>query len=327
MSETIASVPPVRRAIIDVGTNSVKLLVADVAGLRITPVFEIGEQTRLGQGFYETHILLPKPVAHTADCVARFVNLAQEKSAESIRVIATSAARDALNRQDLLQAIQAASGITVEVISGEQEADWVYRGVITSCVHPERPMLIVDLGGGSTELIAGNCGRLHFRQSFQIGTVREFEQLRPSDPPTPAELHHCRERIRAFFRNTVLPSLGDALKPAAEGPVRLIGTGGTALVLAAIDLGERTFQRDRFDAYRVSLSVANQIVERLWSLPLAQRRELPGVPRDRADILLAGVVIYAELMAQLGFDELIFSSRGLRFGAMLEAENPTLAAR
>src|SRR5262249_55562839 len=121
--------PSQRHAVIDVGTNSVKLLVAQVSGSRVDPLFEQSEQTRLGSGFYQTHRLQPAPIARTARAVSGFARIAAEWSAASTRVIATSAARDALNQEELLAAIQAASGLTVEVISGEQEADWAFRGV------------------------------------------------------------------------------------------------------------------------------------------------------------------------------------------------------
>ena len=124
--------PSQRRAVIDVGTNSVKLLVAQVAGRRVDPLIEQSEQTRLGSGFYETHRLQPAAIAQTARAVAGFARTAAEWSAVSTRVIATSAARDALNQGELLEAIRTTSGLAVEVISGEQEADWAFRGVATT---------------------------------------------------------------------------------------------------------------------------------------------------------------------------------------------------
>ena len=121
----------VRRAVIDVGTNSVKLLVADVAGREVSPLREESKQTRLGRGFFETHRLQPEPLGRTALAVARFADQARSMKAESIRVIATSAAREASNAGELIAAIGSASGLAVEIISGEQEADWAFAGVLT----------------------------------------------------------------------------------------------------------------------------------------------------------------------------------------------------
>ena len=145
----------VRRAVIDVGTNSVKLLVAQVAGHEVRPLLEESKQTRLGSGFYETHCLQPEAIASTAKAVARFAEIARQQEVSPIRVIATSAARDALNAQELTSAIEAASGLKVEIISGEQEADWVFQGVTSDQRFASERLLLLDVGGGSTEFILG----------------------------------------------------------------------------------------------------------------------------------------------------------------------------
>ena len=178
-----------RRAVIDIGTNSVKLLVAEVSGPRVQPLVERSRQTRLGRGFYATHRLQPAAIADTARAVAGFAAQAREWGAAPPRVIATSAARDAVNQSELLDALRAASNLEVEVISGEQEADWSFRGVNSDPAIAGQPLLLVDVGGGSTEFILGEGDHQKFRRSFPIGTVRLMEQLPRSDPPTgePAE--------------------------------------------------------------------------------------------------------------------------------------------
>src|SRR5262249_30238141 len=149
---------------IDVGTNSIKLLVADVAGRDVRPVCEESKQTRLGQGFYETHRLQAEPIANTARAVTDFSRKAKELKAVSVRVIATSAARDALNPQDLLSAIESAAGLKVEIISGEQEADWAFNGVTTDPALAKQPLLLLDVGGGSTEFILGQGDHKDFQK-------------------------------------------------------------------------------------------------------------------------------------------------------------------
>src|SRR5215831_10551278 len=151
-----------RRAVIDVGTNSVKLLVADVQGHDVRPIYEDSKQTRLGQGFYETHELQPEPIANTARAVAKFSALARELHAVSIRVIATSAARDAVNAQALISAIENAAAVKVEIISGDQEAEWAFHGVTTDPGLAKQPLLLLDVGGGSTEFILGKGEHKHF---------------------------------------------------------------------------------------------------------------------------------------------------------------------
>src|SRR5580692_11532164 len=134
----------VRRAVIDVGTNSIKLLVADVSGHDVRPVHEESRQTRLGQGFYESHLLQPESIARTAEAVWEFGEIAREKNAASVRVVATSAARDALNAQHLTSAIERASGLKTEIISGGREADWVFQGVTTDAELAQHPLLLLD---------------------------------------------------------------------------------------------------------------------------------------------------------------------------------------
>ena len=185
--------PSFRRAVIDIGTNSVKLLVAEVAPDRsVHPLLERSEQTRLGSGFYQTHRLQSAPVERTARAVARFAAEAAQFGPERIRVIATSAARDALNPEDLLAAVRLAAGLRVEILAGEQEADWVFRGVLTDPAFAGQPLLIVDVGGGSSEFILGDGQHQKFRHSFPLGTVRLLEAIAVSDPPAVAEWRHCR---------------------------------------------------------------------------------------------------------------------------------------
>ena len=203
---------PIRRAVIDVGTNSIKLLVADVAGRDVQPVHEESRQTRLGRGFYETRRLQMEPIAHSANAVADFARTARQHDARSIRVIATSAARDAVNPDDLISAIEAASKLKVEIISGRQEAAWAFQGVTTDPELARAPLLLLDVGGGSTEFILGQGERTHFAHSFTLGTVRLLEKFPHSDPPTRAEFTACRDWIKKFLHDEVRPGLEPALR-------------------------------------------------------------------------------------------------------------------
>ena len=197
----------IRRAVIDVGTNSIKLLVADVSGRDVRPVHEESRQTRLGQGFYETRQLQPESIARTAEAVWEFGEIAREKNAAAIRVIATSAARDAMNPADLTSAIERACGLRTEIISGAREADWAFQGVSTDQELSRRPLLLLDVGGGSTEFILGHGSKQHFAHSFPLGTVRLMEKFPPGDPPRKAALEACREWIMNLLRHDVRPQL------------------------------------------------------------------------------------------------------------------------
>lgn len=309
----------VRRAVIDVGTNSIKLLVADVTGQEVQPVWEGSSQTRLGQGFYETHRLQPGPIAKTAEAVAKYAETARRHETASIRVIATSAARDAVNAEDLLTAVATAAGLTVEIISGEQEAEWAFRGVTTDPNFARQPLLLLDVGGGSTEFILGQAGQKHFAESFPLGTVRLLEKFPHSDPPTAAELAACRNWLKTFLAETVRPKLEPALKRETKlGRVELVGTGGTTSILARMEARIETFDRARIEQTRLSLENVRGQTNHLWSLSSAQRQQIVGLPKKRADVILSGAVIYEAVLEQFSFTELRVSTRGLRFAAVRE---------
>src|SRR5208283_256113 len=271
----------VRRAVIDVGTNSIKLLVADVSGRDVEPVHEESRQTRLGRGFYETRRLQPEAVACTAKAVWEFAQTAREKNADSIRVFATSAARDAMNPADLTDTILRASGLKTEIISGAREAEWVFQGVTTDPELARHPLLLLDVGGGSTEFIIGGGGKKHFAHSFPLGTVRLMEKFPHSDPPARGEFVKCRDWLKDFLRAEVRPRLEPALNhERAAGEILLAGTGGTTSILARIENKLNRFDREKIE--RTILDFDQMVAQRkkLWRLPLAERKEIIGLPRQ-----------------------------------------------
>src|SRR5205085_779031 len=153
----------------------------------VDPLYESSEQTRLGAGFYETHRLLPQSIAKTAEAVQAFVEKSEKFAPVTLDVIATSAARDALNQVELVEAIRGATGKTLAVISGEREADWVFAGVASDPRLADEALLVMDIGGGSTEFVVGSRGERRAGRSFQVGSVRLLEKFRVSDPPTNLE--------------------------------------------------------------------------------------------------------------------------------------------
>jgi len=306
-----------RRAVIDVGTNSVKLLIADVAGVDVRPVHEESRQTRLGKGFYETHRLQPEPIARTAEAVWEFFETARERSATSIRVIATSAARDAMNPRDLTNAIERASGLKTEIITGAREADWAFQGVATDAELAQHPLLLLDVGGGSTEFILGHGKEKSFAHSFPLGTVRLMEKFPHSDPPTRSEFTNCRDWLKDFLHHEVRPQLGPALKNLARESW-LVGTGGTTSILARLEKKLDRFDREKIERTVLTLEQVKAHRKNLWKLPLAERKEVPGLPKLRADVILTGVLIYEAVMEEFGFKEVHISTRGLRFAAVMD---------
>jgi exopolyphosphatase/guanosine-5'-triphosphate,3'-diphosphate pyrophosphatase len=309
--------PSQRRAVIDVGTNSVKLLVADVAGALITPVCEESNQTRLGAGFYATRHLQSTAVAKSAAAVAAYSARAAQLGASSVRVIGTSAARDALNAGELISAIRATSGLQMEVLSGEQEAEWVFGGVASNPKLAQAAVLVLDVGGGSTEFIVGENGVAHFCASYALGTVRLLEQLKPGDPPGLEALANCRAVLRGFLDEQVAPALEAALRQCSRS-AQLVGTSGTAAILARMEAKAVDFNRAQIEATVLPLAHVREMLEQQWQLPLASRRNIPGLPPDRADVIATGMAIYEANMERFGFERLEISTRGLRYWALLQ---------
>ncbi len=303
-----------RRAVIDIGTNSVKLLVADVTADDVVPVLETSRQTRLGQGFYETHRLLQKPILDTARTAGEFAARARAEGAAHVRIIATSAARDAVNAAELISAIEEAANATVEVITGDQEADWAFAGVVSD-PRFTHAVLILDIGGGSTEFILGDERRSLFRHSYKLGTVRTLEKHPIPDPPSAASLDGYRKHLDTFLAEQVEPQLGPVLRALRQVPV-LVGTGGTASILARVHLTTDAFERDAIEAVCLKPSELTAHLERLWSLPLEARRKIPGIPPERADVILPGIAILEAILRQFDLPEFQVSTRGLRFAAL-----------
>jgi exopolyphosphatase/guanosine-5'-triphosphate,3'-diphosphate pyrophosphatase len=311
-----------RRAVIDVGTNSVKLLVGDVLDHDVRPVFERSHQTRLGEGLYANGTLQPGGIARTAAAVAEFAASARSLQAERISVIGTSAAREARNVSALADAILKSAGVPLNVISGDEEAELAFVGVSCATEYAHAPLLIMEVGGGSTQFIVGRHRRPQLIKSLAVGTVRLLESASYTDPPQREELMRCRRWVTSQLKINIGEAIakarvGEALNQTGDGAMHLIGTGGTATILARMKGQMTDFNRVAIEQIRINSEWLRSEVDRLWQMPLADRKTIVGLPPNRADLILFGAVIYEAGMSQLGFDELRITTRGLRFGALL----------
>lgn len=317
MELSTASPPPpiagCRRAVIDVGTNSVKLLVADIHQGLAVPIAEASHQTRLGEGLFRHHLLQPQAIARTTEAVTDFLSQARTLGAEVVRIYATSAAREAANRGELVDALQNATGLPLEIIPAETEAEWAFLGVLSHPAFASQNLLLMDLGGGSAQFIAGAEGHARFQASYPLGCVRWLEKMHLSDPPTPSEKQECSQRLHAFLSSAVVPALQSHLPASCQW----VGLGGTATILGRMELGMTGFERELLESLRLPAEKLRHWRDRLWAMPLAQRRLIPGLPPNRADVILLGTAIFAEVMQLFGFAELRLSTRGPRFGALL----------
>jgi exopolyphosphatase/guanosine-5'-triphosphate,3'-diphosphate pyrophosphatase len=287
-----------RRAVIDIGSNTVKLLVADVAHGDLQPVLAKDTATRLGQGVQQAGRLDPAAISRTVNAIANFLAEARRLGAGDCTAITTSAVRRAANRAEFLAAVRDQCGLPVEVISGEREAELIFRGVASDPFWAAQPLLVMDVGGGSAEFIQGRPGQVERLESTPLGAVRLAEEFGED------RFAELSEYLRRALRDRLAHY---------DHRRRLIGTGGTLTVLA------RVAQHDPIDHARLEEGELRALVMKLNALPLAERRAVPGLPADRADIIVPGGLVYILAMEALGAFEIVVSTRNLRYGVLLES--------
>jgi exopolyphosphatase/guanosine-5'-triphosphate,3'-diphosphate pyrophosphatase len=285
--------------------------VADVDNGRVDELLRRTTITRLGEGVDEQRRLLPLPVARVRNCLSEYRRELEGLGAERTLAIATSAVRDAENGEAFLGEIEWSYGFETRLLSGHDEALLTFRGVATAREIRDRT-LVVDLGGGSTELVAGGPGGVEFHDSLDIGSVRMTERFLPSDPPTAEELAACADAARALLAERVPDELRDSLETA-------IGVAGTVTTLAALDLGLDAYDADRVHGHRISAGGVEAQLRRLASLPLNERRRIPALEPERAPVIVAGAVIVREVVAHFRLRELEASERDIMDGAALAA--------
>jgi exopolyphosphatase / guanosine-5'-triphosphate,3'-diphosphate pyrophosphatase len=298
-----------RVAAVDLGTNSTRLLVADVDDGRLEEVARRLKITRLGEGVDERKRLLPAPIARVRNVLTDFRREAEQLGAERTLAIATSAVRDAENGEAFLGEVEWSYGFTARLLTGHEEAQLTFRGVSLGRELAEET-LVIDIGGGSTELVAGGPDGLHFHDSLDIGCVRLTERFLHSDPPASEELEACAAAARALLAERV----PDELRPTSA-----IGVAGTVTSLAALDLGLDEYDAERIHGHALSSEAVAEQLARLASLPVSERRELPALEPERAPVIVAGAVILREALDQFGLDGLEASERDILDGAALEA--------
>jgi exopolyphosphatase/guanosine-5'-triphosphate,3'-diphosphate pyrophosphatase len=213
-------------------------------------------------------------------------------------------------------AIRAAAMLDTEIITGEQEADLVYQGVRSDPSLAGERLMILDVGGGSSEFIIGRNDHPEFARSFPLGSVRLLETLRPADPPTPLQMQACRDYLAQFFASHIRPAMAPAMTLGARA--QLIGTGGAATILARMEYSLDKYQRHEIEGAVITLESVRRWMEKLWAMPLLQRRKIVGLPKKRADVILTGMAIYERVLEDFGFTALRASTRGLRFAAVLQ---------
>jgi len=288
----------VRVGAVDLGTNTTRLLVADIADGRSVEVHRETHITRLGEGVDVRKRLLPVPIARVRNVLADYRRTLESLGAERVLAVATSAVRDAENGEAFLGEIEWSYGFATRLVSGDEEAQLTRRGV-----QPGPGTLVVDIGGGSTELLLDD-----FHTSLDIGSVRFTERFMHTDPPDVRDLDECARAVRTALAERV---------PAA--PERAIGVAGTVTTLAALDLGLSAYDSGRVDGHRLTLDAARAQLARLAALPLEERRTTPALDPNRAPVIVAGAVILSETLAYFGLGAIEVSERDILEGIALAA--------
>lgn len=296
-------------AAVDIGSNSVRLKIARLSRRRLREIHEDREVTRLGEWVFRTGFLSPDAMAETIKVLRRFHRAVQDKGADSVRVVATSALRDARNSRAFLEWVRSATGWKVEIISGVEEARLIHLGLVSSLRMNVSPMLLTDLGGGSCELTISNNGHIRETVSLPLGAVRLTSEFFHHDPPRKSELR----RLRGFVAREI-GRISDRISRAR--PKAVMATSGTAASLAAVCHGLYKTKRPRVAA--VSQLQMQRIAKMLSRMPIEGRRKLSGVGPRRAEIIVAGAVVFAELLERCQLRGFRYSPLGLRDGLLAQ---------
>jgi len=299
-----------RLGAVDIGTNSTRLLVADVTGsgraAMLEPVERLMVITRLGQGVDATHALHPDAIERTVATLRDYGAVAERLGVERMRATATSAARDATNRDEFFDAASQVLGVRPELLPGEEEARLSFLGATADLSAPA-PYLVVDIGGGSTELVVGidePTGAI----SIDVGCVRVTEQFLHSDPPTPEELSGAVSVVRDHLADVEreLPSVREART--------MVGLAGTITTVAAVELGLATYDRDAIHHFRLARAGVEDVFRTLALEPAEQRRHNPGLEPGRVDVIVGGIVVLVSILRAFDIDEVLVSEADILDG-------------
>ncbi len=307
-------------AAIDIGTNSVLLLVAQPTfDHELAPIHDVSTITRLGQGVDQNRRLHPDAVRRTLLCLEDYARRLQEHRVERLDVVTTSAARDAEGVDGFLDAAERILGARPRVISGEAEARLTFLGALSG-LPVAGPVAVYDIGGGSTEIVFGHVepGRsptVGVASSLNVGCVRLTERHVTRDPPSDLDLEATRGAVDQLLAGMAAP----------EGSLTWVGIGGTITTLAAVELALVPYDPSRVHGSILTANQVTSLVKRLGTLPVSERKRVPGLDPKRADVIVAGGCIVERLLAWSGVQQTHVSDRGVRWGLAIELCSPTLS--
>ena len=309
MSARATAGVPGRVAGIDCGTNSIRLLIADLHEGGLTDVVREMRVVRLGQGVDRTGRLAPVALDRTRVALAEYAGLIRAHRADRVRMVATSATRDAANRDEFVAMVQAELGVEPEVITGHEEAELSFTGAASVLTNVTGPLLVADIGGGSTELVRGGDGALR-AHSMDVGCVRMTERHLRDDPPT-------AEQIAATVRDLRAAIAAARADVPLDPDVTFVGVAGTVTTIAAIALGLDRYDADRIHGSTITAAQVDEVTDRLLHMTRAERAALPVMHPGRVDVIGGGALVLRTLVEEIGVDAVIASEHDILDGIAL----------
>ena len=301
-----------RLASIDIGTNTVLMLVADAQrDGSLTVVRDEHYIGRLGKGVDEHGLILKNTFHRIHEILSQLKSIADSCSVENISACGTSALRDAENRQEFIDFIKEKLSIEIRILSGDEEAELTYLGAVSEYLPNINPnnYAVLDIGGGSTELVVGSGANVSSSVSIDIGSVRLTERILKRNPPSSTDIEKAVQLVRDQLKN---------ISPLSS-TTNIIGVAGTLTTLAALDLRISKFDKYLINRHILTIEAIDRIFQELRPLTLEQLQSYPQIHPSRADILLAGIIILRELLRKLNLSKITVSDRGLRYGIAIRA--------
>lgn len=299
---------------IDIGTNTALFVIADIRGQSLHPFYDDHEIIRLGEGVDARRLIKPEAMKRCAEAVQRFIQKAKEFGCSTVLAAGTSAVRDAANQKDFLSYMLESTGLKIRILSGEEEALCTYLGgtlVLAENQH-HAPSFVIDIGGGSTEMVIGKGEYILSKISMNIGSVRLTERFLKSDPVCPEEEEALRIYCRAMMQTTKSSFL-------SSDEIPVIGVAGTITTLAAMIQKMTDYKSDRINGFSITLHNVREQINQLRTRTIEERKQLAGLEAKRADVIFAGAVILEELMVMHHWPAVTATDYGLRHGLILQA--------
>ena len=292
-------------AAIDCGTNSTRMLIAN----KFETLDRQMKITRLGQGLDQSGELSNQAMSRVIDVLKDFRRSLDKHEVSEVRMVATSAARDASNSEDFFNKVESILGVRPELLTGEEEGRLSFQGAIAELDPSQGPFLILDIGGGSTEFVFGT-EKAENVYSSQIGCVRLTEEFFENDPPLPEELHACLSVVGGHVDDALreIPNIGDE--------VTLVGLAGTVSCIAAIEIGLEKYDREKIHHFHLSKDAVEDVFRTLATENKFERMSNPGLEKDRADVIVAGTAILVKVMRQLQLTECLVSESDIMDGIL-----------